>query len=199
MNKVEIWNLALGHLRAGVVQSEIERTAVREYCERYYYVCKKSLLSEGAWSFATTYVALASRSETPEGWAGAFVLPEGYLRVWSVHEKGCGPYEGELGLPFELRYNIDKKATDLVTNIPAPIARVTMDVEESVLPHGIVIALSHLLAANLSVPLAGAAAGARFQKEQMEWYERALAAAHSIDSTDRRQPRRESKSVLARR
>src|SRR5690625_602373 len=107
MNKVEIWNLALGHLRAGVVQSEIERTAVREYCERYYYVCKKSLLSEGAWSFATTYVALASRSETPEGWAGACVLSEGSVRVWSLDEAGGGPYEGCVGLPYEMSSSID--------------------------------------------------------------------------------------------
>src|SRR5699024_7833214 len=141
MSKIEIWNLALGHLRAGSIQSELERSAAREYCELYYPACKSSLLSEGPWGFATTKVALASRSEVPAGWPNAFVLPEGHLRIWSVHPHHGGAFDSDRGNHFELRYNVSEGTTDLVTEIPNPVARITMLVSDEVLPQHIVIAL----------------------------------------------------------
>lgn len=118
--------------------------------------------------------------------------------MWNAWSSGspCGHRQG---LDFDLQLNIDENEVDLVTDVPEVTASITMDVDERLLPPSAVIALGHILAANLAVPLAGAGVGTKFQKEQMDWYERAIAALHTIDSSDRRERPEESRYLLARR
>lgn len=195
--KLDIWNLALGNLRAGTVGSEAEFSVAALNCRLYYDVCKQAVLLEAPWKFASQVRPLPQLSSSEPGWAFAYQLPPKTLRVWGVRPRE-GAMSGFDGL-FDVVYDPDTQKQVLVTDLPSVEAKLTHDVDEGGMPPHVTMALAHLLASYLATPLAGTDAGSKLQETQLALYSRALAAANSFDSSHQNLPQPESRYITARR
>jgi len=79
-SKVEIWNLALGHLKAdNSVQTENENSFEAEQCRIFYDPCRRRVLRDHAWTFAQTRRVLALTGTAPEGWDFSYGYPSDCL------------------------------------------------------------------------------------------------------------------------
>lgn len=186
--KVELWNLALGHIRAAPVQSDTETSVPAQYCRQLYQMCLDAVLTRAPWTFSTAWASLAQLTMTPVGWAYAYAAPTEFLRVWGVSVE-CGPAPStkasEKEQPFALEYDPATNSRILLTQVPIAAAQIGYRVDVSLLPPDAVLAVSHLLARYLSVPLAGAEAGAKLMGDQNKLYEDAFLRATAIDATQR--------------
>lgn len=84
-SKVEICNLALIEARAdATIASLDERSVNAERCNRLYDICRKEVLSNYPWVFATKFVNLARLSSDVEGAKYAYVYPAEAVRIVNV-------------------------------------------------------------------------------------------------------------------
>lgn len=192
-SKVEIANLALSHVRAQTITSMEEASQAARECSRFYHVCKDLVLSEAPWKFATRWDRLPQFVNTTEGWKYAYQLPSDFLRVWRIRTES--PVSGqetppshvertEYGeLPFDLVPLEAESRYSLVSNSHPISAKITYRVDEGLFPNYIAMALSHLLAVYIAVPLSGVETGGVTRDKQHMMYKNTVAAANEGDSS----------------
>lgn len=198
--KVEIWNLALGHVRAQPVGAENEDSAAARTCATYYPTVLEMALSESPWKFATRWMNLPLLTDKTEGWDYAYQLPADFLRVWRVRTNDCFSGPGFLPENSDVCPPANRMRTEygewsydlvplgagmdysLVANITPLSAKITFVVDEGLFPAPFVMALSHLLAVYIAVPLSGIEVGGVSRDKQFNMYRSALAAANEGDS-----------------
>ena len=67
--KLQIWNMALGHLKAdNAIQTENEKSLEAENCRLYYDTARLRVLKNFNWTFARKRLELALTGTAPEGW-----------------------------------------------------------------------------------------------------------------------------------
>ena len=206
--KVEIWNLALRHVRAATVGHPDELTVNAMTCKQFYDLCKGMALSEEPWGFATRWQVLPQMDPGATHWLAAYQLPAGFLRLWGVrrpqepglaslpsHDFPAMPAESD----YEILYDPATQQQVMYCNIDSAEALVTTTVDEAQMPPLFVSALSHLLAGHIAVTLAGVELGTKLQARQNELYTLAMTSAASQDASHRSLSRGTSKYITARR
>lgn len=199
--KVELWNLALGHIRAAPVLSDTEQSVPAQYCRQFYQLCLDTVLTRAPWTFSTAWVPLALLATPQYGWEYSYATPTGFLRIWGVTPAGGrepSVEASEKESPFALSYDAGTSNRVLSTHTPCSAVHVSYRVDIALLPPDVVLAVSHLLARYLSVPLAGADAGTKLMGDQNKLYEDAFLRATGIDATMRNLENPEVKYISGR-
>lgn len=193
--KVDIWNLALSHVRAQHVGGTTEKSAAALQCRTYYETCKSMVLSESPWKFATRWVSLPRYYEKPQAWNYSFQLPAGWLRIWRLrHDEGWMEGIPEPNIErywYEIPYDLQSMSTDeksdesqmVLTDAPQVAAKLTFDVDEGKFTAPFTMALSHLLASYIAKPLAGLELGVGLANNQYKAYLNVLAATNAGESS----------------
>ena len=86
----EIANLALGHLGIGkdIANLDTESSQEAKAMRRYYDICRRTVLQEFTWPFATKFVTLGLVEEDPtdaEEWAFSYRYPADCLFLRRLH------------------------------------------------------------------------------------------------------------------
>lgn len=84
--KIDIWNMALGHIgHAEQVQVPTETTKAATQCRRFYDPARRAMLENFPWSFAQRALPLALVTDAPKiGYGFTYRRPGDCLRIWSV-------------------------------------------------------------------------------------------------------------------
>ena len=85
-SSTDIANLALDLISSGTVQDiENPSNATEEILNRWYDQCRRKLLREHPWNFATKRIVLAADVNSPPfGYAAQFSVPSDFIRILSL-------------------------------------------------------------------------------------------------------------------
>lgn len=87
-SKVEIYNISLGHIGAGVtIASDTERSEEAVICNRFYDLARKTVLRDFPYSFAQARVTLANVDKPSEysDFSYAYALPSDMLKANAIY------------------------------------------------------------------------------------------------------------------
>lgn len=108
-SKVEICNLALSHLNAGIV-SDIDsnpQTDNELECQRWYDAARRGLLRNFVWNFARSRIVI-SRGGTPTfGFADYYNLPTDFIRLLEFGKDDTGDTTSYHWYLYRYRYEIE--------------------------------------------------------------------------------------------
>lgn len=102
--KLNIWNLALGHLGISTkIQSEIEDSKEAEACRRFYDQVLAEVLGDFPWPFAAKIEALAKVADDPvDEWGYSYRYPAGALRLRSIPNESSRIETSALRVPYRI-------------------------------------------------------------------------------------------------
>lgn len=175
-SKVQIWNLALGHLAQTPVGSDTEETPQAEALARVWDIARLAALSEIPWSFCTVKAELSELASftPPENWIYGYQYPTNAVRVWKVYDPVLlGGFMSPVSTPpvypwpdtkkylktgseFRVLYDptLNKKA--VCTNVEDAIGEYTYNLSDVTLyDAAFVDALGYKLAALIAMPMTG--------------------------------------------
>jgi len=167
---VQICNMALAHIGAGVVISSInppDGSLEAGYCDTYYNPARLEMLEIGTWKFSLARVELAEVTNTSDTWAYAYALPSNCLRplrilaagstltVFTQDDVAYSPNDRD-GAEFDIEGAV------LYTNEPEAVLVYTRDVTDSTqFTPSFMTALSYLLGSYLAGPIIKGTEGMR--------------------------------------
>lgn len=202
MGKVEVWNMALGLMRARPVSVTTESSPSAEACRLYYDMCVDQLLGLVPWGFATSWQTLPVHmaESSPEG-TTALAFPADGLKVWDARTGGHPRFqlEQEEGIEYEVLAGTVTKTRMLITSSPKAEFQITRRVDVGLWPAALVDALVFLLASKIAIMVAGVEQGTRLRADNLELHKQALGQAEAEDAGPRRLTRKESKYITSRR
>lgn len=85
-SKVEIWNLALGHVHDGKsVKSVTEKSFEADQCRLFYDISLNAALRAHNWNFAKKRLVLAQVGTAPSGWEFQYAYPSDCIKAVRIH------------------------------------------------------------------------------------------------------------------
>lgn len=199
---VEICNLALSNIRAGSINSLTEGSLQAQLCALKYPLMRDRCLTEMPWSFNRKIRALSVLTTDIFNWAYAYQYPTDCLkinRLVGAHEELANAdadvvsrlldsqllplKDMRVQIPYEV-FNFNDNKTigtneaDLYIDYSAEIT------DPNLFTVDFVLALSHLLASELAVPIVGAEQGRELRKDSLQLYTSYLDAAMANDLND---------------
>lgn len=201
-SEVEICNLALSNIRAGSINSLTESSLQAQLCKLKYPIFRDRCLREIPWQFNRKIRELASVTTNIFNWSYAYSYPVDCLKIHRL----VGEYEEvqEGGNDFVSRL-LDSRvrvATDLRKQIPYEVfnfddtktiganqpnlridfaSKVT---DPNLFSDDFILALSHLLASELAIPIVGAELGRALRNDSLQLYKEYLGSAIATDMND---------------
>lgn len=143
----DICNLALSHLGVGTEISSLDndRTAVGAACRRFFDICRKQVLRDASWPFATKFAALGLvASEPTTEWGYAYQYPSDALKIRRI-PSGIRTDTHQSRIPFREAYGASSRL--LYVDLENANVEYTVDVDEaSRFPPDFVMAMSLRLA-----------------------------------------------------
>lgn len=202
---IEICNLALSNIRAGSINSLTEGSAQAQQCSLKYPILRDRILSEIPWQFNRKIVALALSTTEIFNWAYAYVYPTDCLRI----ERIIGAQEELLNadadvvsrridsqllpikdfrqqIPYEV-FNFSDVKLIGANEVELRIDYLAKVEDPNLFSVDFILALSHLLAAELAIPLIGAETGRQLRQDSLQLYKSYLDAALANDINDQYQ------------
>lgn len=215
-SEVEVCNLALSNIRAGSINSFTEGSLQAQQCKLKYPILRNRCLTEITWQFNHKLRALASVTTEIFNWAYAYQYPVDCLKILRL----VGSFE-ELpaGSSDVVSRRLDSRVLDLkqqrqqipyevfnfednkIIGSDQPELRIDFaaKVEDpNLFSEDFIMALSHLLASELAIPIVGAELGRALRKDSLQLYKSYLASAISTDQNDQYFLPRESDFVTVR-
>lgn len=156
-NKVDIWNMALGHIGTSQpIAEENERSPEAFACRRYWDTCRDALFSyrDMDWKFATAVVALADLGSPPDGWGYRYRYPNDCINARDILADGIvrSPLLNDIRFPFEIAYEANGRV--ILCDVEAASLRYTKRIEEADrYPAYFVEAMAFRLASMIAMPL----------------------------------------------
>ena len=215
-SEVEICNLALSNIRAGSINSLTESSLQAQLCKLKYPILRDRCLKELAWQFNHKLRPLAVVTTKIFNWAYAYSYPVDCLRI----NRLVGSFEGiPAGSTGFISRAIDAQVMslkDLKRSIPYEVfnfdnvkligtdqpdlridfsAKVT---DPNLFSDDFIMALSYLLAAELSIPIVGAEQGRALRSDSIAMYREYLQSAMDADLSDQYSAPTESEFVTIR-
>lgn len=193
-SEVEIVNLALSHLGSTArINSLSEDSEEAHHAQLIYPKARDALLRGHAWRFATKYQTLASLGNPPTHWDYAYQYPSDCLRALAI----VTTVEGDDPVPFEVALAPSGDSRTILCDLPQAqlkyIARVS---NPNLYDPAFLVALSWLVAAELSAPLTG---DPDRYKMVSDAYQRAVSAAAAMDANEaHRDYNRDADAIKAR-
>lgn len=201
-SEVEICNLALSNIRAGSINSFSEGSLQAQVCDLKYPFMRDRLLTELPWQFNRSIRSLAVVTTEIFNWAYSYQYPVDCLKITRL----IGAYEelpnGDAGvisrrldsqlLPLNnLRTKVPFEVFNFGGNkvIGANDAELRVDyalkiTDPNLFSNDFIMALSHLLASEIAIPLVGYETGGKLRGDSLQIYNGYLATAAANDVND---------------
>lgn len=201
-SEVELCNLALSNIRAGSINSLDEASLAAQQCKLKYPFIRDRLLTELPWGFNRKIRALSVLTVEIFNWSIAYQYPTDTLKIHRLvgaHEELANAdadvvsrlLDSQL-LPLkDLRQQIPYEVFNFsdVKVIGANEADLRIDysakvTDPNLFTNDFIMALSHLLASELAIPLIGAETGRQLRSDSLTMYKEYLSAAMANDLND---------------
>lgn len=164
-SRLQICNMALGHLRQQELRDYDERSEGARNCRLYYNDAVRATLRAFDWPFARGWVTPPVSTMPPKpGWRYSFVLPADCLRVREIWRRN----RNDPQIKYEVTANMQRPGEGVVLhcNMSAPTVIYTVELlDAQAFDASFVQALSYQLALQLAMPLTGKAALAEVQRK----------------------------------
>lgn len=216
-SEVEICNLALSNIRAGSINSLDESSLQAQQCKLKYPILRDRCLTETIWSFNHKVSVLALSTTEIFTWAYSYQYPNDCLKI----NRLIGPHEELSNANADVISRLRDTELLLLNNLKRQIpyevfnfsnvkligsnesslridysARVTNPALYNV---DFIMALSHLLSAELAIPIIGAEVGRSLRTDSLNLYSSYLNSAMVNDLNDQYSEPAESEFVTIRR
>jgi hypothetical protein len=150
-SEIEICNLALGHLRQGLIASFDEASPAAKQCRLFYRQAIDTAMRGADWPFCRSYIpgVLVAGASSP-GYQYGFAKPADVLAVREIARAD----RLSTPIPYEISRYGDQSV--IFTNVASPVFRCTMRVTD-VADYDVQFtdAASYFLAMHLAMPLTG--------------------------------------------
>jgi len=192
---VEICQLALSHIRGGSILSLTEASLQAQQCKLLYPNVRDMVLKAAPWGFNKRIAALSLRSDTVFGWSYLYQYPVDAIRInrlilnYAALAAGDGsavyrPRHWEdvyhPDLSREVKYEVFNVAGQKVIAANEPELRIEYGAKVTNVAEFDIefdMALSHLLAAELALPLVGGDTGLAYERKERAMYLSMIAEA----------------------
>lgn len=175
-SKVQIWNLALGHLGQAPVSSDSEQTVQALALSRIWDIARQDAFSAHPWSFAIVVASLTELANftPPDNWLYGYQYPTLARRVWKVYNpEGMGAYLAPVNNPpiyplpdlkkylktgdeFRVLYDPTLNTRAIVTNVEDALCEYTHDISDTTIYEPMFVQyLGYLLASMVAMSLTG--------------------------------------------
>ena len=201
-SEVEICNLALSNIRAGSINSFTESSLQAQLCKLKYSILRDRCLRELTWQFNHKIRALAPVTTDIFNWAYAYSYPVDCLKIhrlvgsFEALPAGSSDVASRLldsrvinlkdvrrQIPYEV-FNFDDSK---IIGSDQPDLRIDFAgkvTDPNLFSDDFIMALSHLLASELAVPIVGAELGRALRNDSLQLYRQYIASAMSSDMND---------------
>lgn len=217
VSEVNICNLALGNIRAGTINSLDETSVQARQCKLRYPILRDQMLQDSPWQFAGSIRPLAVLTTTVFNWAYVYQYPSDCLRINRVipdyeeinqDNRTSGlfyPYrDADVYKPSPVPtveykvFNVDgnKVIVSQFPNLRIDYRRRITD--PTIFSLNFTMALSHLLAAELAVPIAGVELGRALRSDSLTMYESYLSAGVANELNEQKEEIAESEYISIR-
>lgn len=201
-SEIEVCNLALSNIRAGSINSFNENSLQAQLCKLKYPILRDRCLREIPWQFSRKLRALSPVVTEIFNWSYAYSYPVDCLKIHRL----VGEYEEvPSGTNDHVSRLLDSRvqsSTDLRKQIPYEVfnfdntkviganqpnlridfaSKVT---DPNLFSDDFILALSHLLASELAIPVAGGELGRALRSDSLQMYKQYLGAAIATDMND---------------
>lgn len=216
-SQIQIVNLALSNIRAGSINSLTEASLPAQVASLKYDILRDRCLTEIPWQFARHILPLASVTTEIFNWGYAYSYPINCLdiaRLIPEHEELTT--DTTTGVVSKLRdseiISLKTRRTQIayevfnfdgVKLIGADETNLRIDYtikieNPNLFSNDFILAFSHLLAAEMAVPIVGGEQGREFRKDSLALYDRYLKSAITTDLNDGHIEPSESEFITAR-
>ena len=193
-SEVGIANLALSNIRAGSINSFDEASLQAQQCRLKYPFVRDMLLRDSPWQFSHMIKPLTLLPDSVFGFAFAYQYPSDCLYInrlvlnWSDVEAGNralstryydrGLYGPNLDQQVEYKiFNVDNKRVIATDQAEVRIDYRGKVTDPNLFDSTFILALSHLLAAEIAIPIIGMEGGRAARSDAMQLYEAYMSAA----------------------
>ena len=151
---VDICNLALARLGDEATVSAIspaDGSVQAMHCARFYPIARDMMMEAHPWKFAFRRAAIATTTDKARGWAFAYAMPSGCLKVLAI--KHSEDYALTEGAEYEIGANDSGTMLIYTNQEDANLEYIALTTDTSKFTPLFVDALSWLLASYLAGPL----------------------------------------------
>ncbi len=215
---VDICNLALAKVRGGSINSLTEASVQAQQCALHYPLLRDMVLDDAPWQFAHATKPLSLLSLEIFNWSYAYQYPTDCHRINRLvaeYEEIDSSSDGTM--VSRLRDDQLRSQSELRAQIPYEVFNVSgvkvigsnepnlrIDyrgkVEDPTLfSPPFVIALAHLLASEIAIPIAGGEMGMQFRSDALQLYQKYIGAALASDMNEQYHDPLESEFITIRR
>lgn len=216
-SEIDICNLALGHIRAGTINSLDETSVQAKQCKLKYPIMRDQMLQDSPWQFAGAIKPLALLVADVFGWAYVYQYPSDCLRInrMVLNYERINASNRTSGAHYPYRdddlYRInDPQVEYKVFNqdgnrvIVANYEDLRIDYRKKITDTNLfsttfVMALSHLLAAEMAVAIVGVEQGLALRKESLAIYGAYINSAIVNEMNEQKEEIAESEYITVRR
>ena len=216
-SEIDICNLALGNIRAGSINSLTENSQQAKQCALRYPILRDQMLQDSPWQFAGAVKPLALLVADLFDWAYTYSYPVDCFRINRLvpNFEGINAENRTSGLYYPYRdggmtgaYNgpvIGYKIFNLngtkVIGCNYSDMRIDYRVkitDTNLFSSNFTLALSHLLAAEMAIPIVGAETGRALRADSLKMYESYLDAGIVNELNEQAQEIAESEYITVR-
>lgn len=216
-SEIDICNLALGHVRAGTISSLDENSVQAKQCKLNYPLMRDQMLQGSPWQFAGSIKPLAMLFTEVFNWAYVYQYPSDCLRVnrlilnfeqVNAENRNSGlyyPFRDEGLLNVAPSPTIEYKVVNVDGNktICSNYSHLRIDyrvriTDTNLFSLNFVLALSHLLASAIAVPIVGAEIGRALRADSLSLYTTYVNAGVNDEMNEQKIMIAESDSIRVR-
>lgn len=200
-SEIEICNLGLSNIRAGSINSFTEGSSQAQQCALKYPILRNRMLKE-LWGFNNKIKALGVLSTEVYNWAYAYQYPTDCLKITKL----VGEYEEistgsadvisrmldsqllpisqyQPTIPYEI-FNFDDNKVIASNEANLRMKYAAKITDPNLFSDDFIMALGHLLGANLAIPLIGAELGRQLRIDELQLYKEYANAAAADDMNE---------------
>jgi hypothetical protein len=183
-SEVTICNLALSHIRGGSINALTEASIQAQQCKLLYPILRDMVLESAPWQFATKIESLALLTNTTVfNWMNSYQYPTDCLKIkrlilnWETVNRTDNQFYGtnipvvntQAPVPYQI-VNVDGNRVIASNYSDLRIEYTTRVIDPNLFSNQYMLALSHLLASELAVPIAGSAEGRKYKSDSLHQY-----------------------------
>jgi hypothetical protein len=199
---IDVINLALSNLRSGSINSLTEGSLQAQVAKLKYPFMRDRLLKEIPWQFNRKLKPLSLLTIDLFNWVNTYQYPVDCLKIhrlvpaWErlpagsvdVVSRRLDPEVRSLkslrqGVPYEV-FNVDNVKVIGADDIELRVDYAAKITDPNLFSDDAILALSHLLAAEMAIPLIGAETGRQLRSDEMTLYQAYLDSAIADDMND---------------
>lgn len=212
-SEVEICNLALNNIRAGGINSLDDPTVQARTCKLKYPILRDQVLTDAPWQFAHKLKPLSLLTDEVFNWRYAYQYPSDCLYINYLVPEQAGidhsvnlrysstDVRDEMTMNNRVNYEVININNNRVIVSNTPNLRIDYRANitnPNLFTTPFIMALSHLIAAEIAISVAGVEKGAPLRNQSLQIYEAYLNNAVSNNANEQSTSVQQSEYVTAR-